>query len=257
MNDNLQTARDKAMDKIRKLLAMANDGRGNEQEAATAARQAEKMMRQYQIDTAEVVMQELETEEAFGQGMGQVSFENIKGHKPKQVPGWVGIIAIGCGSAFTTKVDVVRTANGIMVRFSGYKMDVELCKWVYHFLCETVMRVSREQTTGMAGAKSFRAGAAGALQRRLFAMKMERQQENEAYDAQHKALTNKGPGTAVALFDRKAERVEEMFGAQETKQKKTKVSDADAYHAGRVAGSKMNIPTNRPVGGAPARTAIK
>ena len=66
--------REKAIDKIRKLLAMANDGRGNEQEAETAARQAEKMMRAYQVEAADVVMKELEQDDCFDRGVEDCYF---------------------------------------------------------------------------------------------------------------------------------------------------------------------------------------
>ena len=43
------------MRRIQKLLAIANDGRGDPNEAASAAAMAEKMMRKYQLDNADIV----------------------------------------------------------------------------------------------------------------------------------------------------------------------------------------------------------
>lgn len=45
---------DNPKDKIAKLLAMANDGRGNEFEAEAALRQAEKLMRKHGIEAGEL-----------------------------------------------------------------------------------------------------------------------------------------------------------------------------------------------------------
>ena len=235
-----ELARERAVDKIRKLLAVANDGRGNEHEAAIAAGQAEKLMRHYQVEASDVIMKEIEQDEAFEQGTENVSFENITGHKPKQTPSWVGYIAVGCGEAFTCKVDLVNTYEGVKVRFSGYALDVMLCRWVYKFLCEQVFRISKETTKGlgMSAAKSFRMGAASVLQSRLKALKKERNAEVQAT----------GTGTSLVLYARKEARVEEMFGSTKTQQKKHTASDSAAYHAGRDAASKMNIPTNRPLG---------
>lgn len=244
--DALNTmARERAVDKIRKLLAVARDGRGNEHEAANAASAAEKLMRHYQIESADVVMDELTKDEAFERGMENVSFEGIAGHKPKQTPPWVGYIAVGCGEAFTCKVDLVSTIEGVKVRFSGYAMDVMLCRWVYSFLCQEVFRISKEHCKGrgMSASKSFRLGAASVLQARLKEMKATRTKEAE----QSAAV---GSSTALVLYDKKESRVEEMFGATKTQQKKHTASDAGAYWAGREQAAKMAIPTNRPLSGA-------
>lgn len=232
-------ARERAMDKIRKLLAMA-EGKANEHESANAASQAEKLMRHYQIEAGEVTLKEIEQDESFERSFEGVSFEGLKGHKPKQAPTWVGVIAISCGEAFTCKVDLVGTPEGLMVRFSGYQMDVMLCKWVYRFLCETVYRISKEQMKGMgmSAAKSFRAGAAGVLQNRLYAMKLERDRE----------LRGDSTGTGLVIYDRKEERVEEMYGATQKKPTHTSIGDHNAFHAGRSAAERINIPTNRPIG---------
>jgi hypothetical protein len=243
MDDLTKAARERAMDKVRKLLALAGD-KCNEHEAANAASQAEKLMRHYQIDSSEVTMKELEQDESFERGTENVSFEDIAGHRPKQAPGWVGVIAIGCGEAFTCKVDLVDTPEGLKVRFSGYSMDVMLCKWVYRFLCETVFRISKESTKGlgMSAAKSFRAGAASMLQKRLYALKAER-------DAENKDQAAHGAGTGLVIYDRKQERVSEMYGETKKKEQNGTVSDRAAFHAGVAAASKINIPTNRPLEG--------
>lgn len=249
MNTELSAAsRERAFDKIRKLLAMARDGRGNENEAAIAASQAEKLMRYYQIESADVVMQELEQDDQFEQGIEDVSFEGIAGHKPKQTPSWVGYIAIGCGEAFTCKVDIVRTPEGIKVRFSGYAMDVMLCRWVYRFLCETVFRISKERCKGlgMSASKSFRLGAASVLQRRLKDLKKSAVEEAEVQ-------AGSGTSTALVLVNRKEERVQEMYGKTKTKQSRYTAGDAAAYRDGMAQANKMNIPTNRPLSGQAAQ----
>lgn len=252
MDELTRMARERAMDKIRKLLAMARDGRGNENEAAIAAGQAEKMMRHYQIEAADVVLEEIQREDAFDRGMENVSFEGIAGHRPKQVPSWVGFIALGCGELFTCKVDIVDTPQGLKVRFSGYQLDVVMARWVYGLLCSTVFRVSKEEGKGlgMSFAKSFRVGAAVRLQHRLFAMKKERDDELRTSPA--KTST----GTALVLYDRKKERVEEMYGATKTKQTRTQTSDRGAYHAGAAAADQMHIPTERPIAGNEQHVAL-
>lgn len=243
-------SREKAMEKIRKLLAMANDGRGNENEAAAAARQAEKMMRAWQVSAADVVLKELEQDEAFDRGLADAYFgPRDPRHVPAGASGWVGVTAIGVGRLCTCKVDLVDTKDGVKVRFSGYSMDVALAQWLYHYLCTTVYRLSKQHYAGrgQAAAKAFRSGAANELQRRMFLMVEERARDNRAA----------GQGsTALVIYDRKQQRVDEMFGAQSTRKTRSTASDRAAYAHGREEGSRVAIHTNRPIEGTGRQAAI-
>ena len=248
-NDLNKLARERAIEKIRKLLAMANDGRGNENEAAIASKQAEKMMRAYQVESADIIMKELQQDDAFDRGVEDVYFgPRDPRYMPSSVSSWVGVIAIGCGAAFTCKVDTVMTPQGVKVRFSGYSMDTALCRWVFTMLCNTVHRLSVENYTGkgVTTAKAFRSGAAGILQRRLF----------EIRDARNKENQGASNGTALVLYDKKAQRVAEMFGEQKTEENKVKVRDAAAYAHGQAEGAKINISTNRPLNAPQAQARI-
>lgn len=243
-------ARERAIAKIRKLLAMANDGRGNEHEAANAASQAEKMMRIFQVDSADVIMKELEQDDAFDRGLENVYFgPRDPRYMPSDVASWVGVIAIGCGAAFTCKVDTSMTPEGPKIRFSGFAMDVQLCRQVFQVLCSTVYRLSTQNYKGKGAtpAKAFRSGAAGTLQRRLFEMRDARNAENAGASG----------STALVLYDRKAQRVAEMFGEQKTKSAKMNVRDAAAFIHGRAEGDRINISTARPLGHAPGAARIK
>lgn len=232
--------REKALGKIRKLLALARDGGATEAEAAAAARQAEKMMRAYQIADAEVVMREIEQDESFDRALAEVSPDVRRGQCPSNCPPWTGILAVGVARAFTCKVDMVRTAVGVKLRFSGYSLDVGLAAWVFGYLSETVWRLSKAHGGDRSAGTSFRNAAATELQRRLFGIAAEREAENNRD-------RNTGGGTALALYDRKAERVREMFGEQKTKEQKQSPTDFAAAIAGREAGRQIPIHTNRPV----------
>lgn len=240
MDEQANQARLRAMDKIRKLLAMANDGRGNEQEAETAARQAEAMMRIYQVEAADIILEEIEKEDAFDRGLEAAYYgPTDPRHIPASASGWVGVIAIGCGAAFTCKVDTVVTPQGVKVRFSGYSLDVQLCRWVFVYLCQTVYRLSTQnyKGKGATAAKAFRSGAGGELQRRLFQIRDARNADNKL-----------SGGTALVLYDRKAQRVAEMFGEQKTKNSRASIRDQAAFAHGQEEGKRVNINTNRPIG---------
>ncbi|HOW46139.1 MAG TPA: DUF2786 domain-containing protein [Rubrivivax sp.] len=59
--DNLEAV----MRRIKKLLAFAEDSRGNPTECAAAARMAESIMRKHQIEHADVITKELQGADAF------------------------------------------------------------------------------------------------------------------------------------------------------------------------------------------------
>ena len=237
MDTQMNEARTLAMSKIRKLLALAGNEAANEQEAATAARQAESLMRKHQVDSAEVTLEEITRDDAFDRDLADVSFEGIPNYISKAVPTWVGFIALGVGRLHTCKVDIANTAQGVKVRFSGYAPDVLVAKWTYQMLCETVYRLSKTQGKGMGMAfnKSFRMGAASKLQSMLMDMFRAREQENKEQSATSMALV---------VLGNKVARVEEMFGAQKTKSTPMSVGSRSGYEAGKTAASKISIANN-------------
>lgn len=231
------TAREIAMSKIRKLLALASNEAANEQEAATAARQAESLMRKHQVDSAEVTLEEITRDDAFDRDLADVSFEGIPNYRSKAVPTWVGFIALGVGRLHTCKVDITNTMLGVKIRFSGYAPDVLVAKWTYQMLCETVYRLSKTHGKGMGMAfnKSFRMGAASKLQSMLMDMHRAREQENKEQGATSMALM---------VLGNKVARVEEMFGVQQTKKTSMAVGSLNGYEAGKTAAAKINIANN-------------
>ena len=239
-------ARARAMEKIRKLLAMAERSEGNEAEAAVAAAMAEKLMRHYQVEAGELTVAELERPENFAREVADVLFRDPGQHGTgyvKQCPSWVQFIALGCARAYGCKVDMVGTKDGVKVRFSGYAMDVGLCKWVYKYLCDTVYRLSRTHCAGRGTASGlhFRTGAGQVLQHRLEAIAAEREASAKAAGA---------PGMALVVVDAKRAAVEREFGPQETEKKKVNAKDHASWSAGAAAGRSIDIQQHRPLGGA-------
>ena len=63
--------REKLIAKIQKLLAMAKHNASNENEAATALRQAESMMRKHDVQFAEIEAQKIKAEDMQMTGTGE------------------------------------------------------------------------------------------------------------------------------------------------------------------------------------------
>ena len=197
--DASRLARERALEKVRKLLRLARDGAASEQEAETAARQAEAIMRQHQIQEAETLLVQVEDDLAFSRELAAANPDHRGGHRFEKVPSWVGFVAVGVGALFTCKVDVVRTNAGLKLRYSGHELDARVAAWTHDALCAAVHRLSKERAwPTRREATAFRHGCGARLQKRLRALRAERDRQDRRPGA---------PGTALALFDRKAVRV--------------------------------------------------
>lgn len=142
----MSTEREKVLEKIRKLLRMA-EGKANENESMTAARQAASLMRQYEIDHKEVMLEEIAEEGAIFSG----DDSNIEFHYSDGVPPWINTFVKFLGNLFdcevaikAVKVDQERSDFVCKIGFIGIKSDVLVVKWTYRFLVENCQRLADE-----------------------------------------------------------------------------------------------------------------
>lgn len=139
--------RQKVMGKIRKLMTLALDGRGNEQEAETALRQAQLLMAKFNIDEADVIAKELQDKRA------EVIIErwkragmNIKpgGTKQREFPDWASVLGLGVGRFCDCRVVIRKNIDGVPCAvFAGYNADAEMASWTFDYLMDCIKRRSR------------------------------------------------------------------------------------------------------------------
>lgn len=208
--------RERILQKIQKLLALADDG-SNIHESARAATQAEKMMRKYQIDHAELLVDRLSKDDIETRGF-QASSRNL--------PAWVSALAVGVARANECEV----TRSGPKVIFYGTPEDVPVAYELMTYLVREVDRLTKK-FDGDRGAKgSFRRGCANALYSRLEAIAVERRREFQESTA----------GTALVLH--KKELIEQHFGrAFKYSKGRQRSEDAEGYRAGKRAGASVNL----------------
>lgn len=233
--------RERAIEKVRKLLAMANDGRGNMNEAEVAMRQATALMSKFNIEAAEAQLADLCSDQP--DLVREHCVPNYdKGARPaKSIPAWVGVIAVGVARLCQVKADGSRTKDGAAsVRFSGYATDVVFATWLLPLLCRAVFNEARIQLgkASLAERETFRRSAAGQLQRRL-----------EALADEEKAQVPSS-STALVVIDKKQQVIAEAFGEMRV----SKVDnagrarrDAHAAMAGVAYGNTVPIPRGRPI----------
>ena len=207
------------IDKIKALLAMANDDGASEQERETAARQAGKMMAKYEIDEYDLLLasgREYDLVEEVA-----ISIRPGKRTPASKVPPWINVIAYGVKTYTGTRC----TLGGATLRFRGTRTAVELATWMHSALVSACYTASK----GREDSNAFRNGWASAIQRRLKAMVEQ--------------VVSEG-GTALVVVKTKVE--EAMDGRWGSERKSVSVNvkrSADGYYAGQNA----HIPVNRPV----------
>lgn len=220
--------------KIAKLLAMANDGRGNEHEMEAALRQAQKLMTKHNIDVADIQMRT---------GKGPV-YNWITILVPVSLPPatswplWINFIGTGIGGFTDCHVTLRRHhEHGTCMAYSGDEEDVHYAVWLFKMLRDRI-RAESSQYEGSRGERTeFRKGMATRICQRMKDLRAAAKEELEA-------LTGSG-STALAIIDTKIALRDEKFGKQ-----KVRTRNEYPQYGGREAGAKAGdrVGLNRPIG---------
>jgi hypothetical protein len=211
------------MNKIKKLLAMANDPGASEQERETATRQAASLMAKHEIDEYDLMIAE-------GREWDLIEME-CRGTRPGKknavkVPPWINVLGFGvklfCGVRCTI------LPGGRMV-FKGTRTQVELATWMHDALVNACYSGSK----GRSDPSAWRNGYASAIQARLRDMR-------KAADSD----TPGGSGTALVLVQGRLEMaMNEKWGIPGKSVSLNVRRGSEGYSAGQSA----HIPTHRPM----------
>ena len=245
MNTERDERRERMLEKVRKLLNMARDGRGNANEEETAMRQANNLMAEYGIAEAECDMAAIDAGELeYGEAQcGPDGQAPAQGKVYRSCPTWAGVLCIGV-ARFTDSVVVrKRTEHGEMFVFRGEKQDVLLARWIFSCLVKSIQSEQRSSGwTARGEANSFRLAAATALQNRLTGLARERRQ-------MYAQARQQSQSRALVVVDRKAQEIALRFGTQKIRATSWgRGASSGAVQAGDSAGRRINIPSARPVG---------
>lgn len=221
--------------RVQKLLAIAEHERSDPNEAAAAAGMAEKIMRKYQLDYAEVIMtalkkgDDLSTEDI-------VCTAKTNGTKTKVVSPWVGMIAVaiaelnecGCKMGWTPNFEAC-------VRFFGFTADVQLATWTLGYLVETTNRLCNEYKKteeyligGRRVLNGYRQGVSIGITQSLRKLASAKKQEVRT-------------GTGTSLMVVKQDAIAAKYGEFKTRTAKSKVSRGDSFFQGLSDGRQVNV----------------
>ena len=231
---------DKIKQRIKKLLAMAGDT-SSPNEAAIAAERASKLMRQHQLDNADLVMEDLDDPDQL------ISVEAGKTYR--RLPGWLQSLAISIAEATETQARISRLPNGYRrLRFEGYRPDVELAEWMLDYLFAQMGQQARAERKAQGKdpclsyrhnsrkyMNSFRDGLSLGIRNKLA----------EFYADGRSEVSDTARGLVVA----KESAIAREFG-QARYGTRNAGSNRDGYESGVQASSRVNV--SRGIGGSTA-----
>ena len=217
--------------RVHKLLAIAGDDRGNAAEAAAAASQAEKIMRKYQIEHADVITASLQRDDSFDQ-------QDIGGTmNPSAVSRsttvWAGMLSLAVARLHDCRASWARTqALGVCLRYSGYKSDTQVALWTHLYVVNQMVsalrRHQKEHGSDRQDSERFRKGFIIAVVNSI----------KEAIAAKHAEMAQAVDSRALVVV--KAQAVSERFGRQQ--ERKNRFSNSgDAFQRGHAEGRKVDV----------------
>ncbi len=155
----------RVMARIKKMLKLA-DNNPSAEEAAVAASMASKLMDKYNLEHADVLMQELDEDSIVAHDTG-VAYA-------RDVPPWVQRIIVStaqlhdCEAKYTTSERPGKRSTYYSVTFLGEKSDVIVASWVFDYLLAEMKRLGLKFSADIGGASnvqkySFRKACAGEI----------------------------------------------------------------------------------------------
>lgn len=181
---------DKVIDKISKLLAMANDS-SSPNEAMIAAKRARALMDKHQLEVTDI-------EAAKGTQFLSLKYELTGSRTPK----WMVILASASSSLNDCRVLRYREAHeyNMAFLFQGFKADAIVAKLTFEYFVEACERQLKAQAIkGTSKRNFFRLGFSQQISQRCIVIKREREQDMVS-------------PTGTALIPLKKAQVEDHFG---------------------------------------------
>ena len=230
---------DAVLDKIRKLLRLADTSRGaTEHEAKVALAKAHELMTRHNIDAAVVRM------EREGNGNAEFTVNSAKVDLPKVLnPADLLILSL-LQNHFNVRVILMPGHKQTPVDIIGTPVDVEYAVFVFHFLRGTFFRCWNEfkRTTHNSDKKSYYRGLHDGLKAELNAAK---RRAEESYSADKRGKYELIIVDAKALID---QHVAEKYGKLRNRRQTNRRVDSESYVAGKTKGASIRI--NRPLANA-------
>lgn len=157
---------EKAIDKIQKLLAMANDT-SSPNEALLAANRARKLMDKYQLSQEDI-------ESKIGSQFLETGISSNK----TRIFLWEKYLASAAGSMNDCRSVIRRGRNQVSFLFQGFKPDAIVAKMTMDYLTKAAQRTKKELgVKGLSESNLFMQGFSGEVLNRANEIKREREKQ--------------------------------------------------------------------------------
>lgn len=147
MSEEQRQERARVLAKIKKLLTLAHDGRGNPHEAAAALRQAQALMNKHQVEEKEAILAELRNDEDAIVSVYAKSGFGVADERTavRRFPEHLGWLATAIADLNDCKAFVRVDAMGrVRLSFAGYNLDIKVTEWMFSYLLDCIKRSHRD-----------------------------------------------------------------------------------------------------------------
>jgi hypothetical protein len=223
------------LDKIRKLLRLADRSRGStENEAKVALAKAQELMTRHNIDSALLRMERGEGGESFTVNKGKVDL-------PKTLnPADLMILSI-LQAHFNVKAILMPSGRGTAVDIIGAPADIDFAIYAFNYLRQTFFRCWNEfkRTHANPDKASYYRGLRDGLNAELKAAKERAEQSYAADQRQTYGLVVVDQQAAITRF------VADHYGPLRNRSQRRRQLHSGSYAAGETKGRTIQI--NRPL----------
>lgn len=222
--------------KIAKLMAMGMDGRGNEHEAESALRMAEKLMRKHNIDRAEILERDPTVKIQYNWTTELVPVSHPR--PVKQAPLWFGWMVATVGLFTDTRVQLrYHTEKQMCAQFMGDETDVEYAIWLCAHLRDAIRNEAAAYAApGLNSDQKWR-------NREEFRHSMARRLNRRMNDLIDERKTVYSQSTALVVVNDKIKQRDTQFGVQQYAKSKARPMKGDkaSQMAGIAAAERVNL----------------
>lgn len=220
----IKAAGKKMMERIKKLLRMADDV-SSPNEAAIAARRAKAMMAEYNLTHADMLTASMSLDDFK---------EQMAGKQLKRLPRYVDILAVAVAGYTGCRVRKQRVPGTIKLslNFQGEESDLAICIYLWTYLTRTIDRLCDQSGVKWIGPRnSFKMGCSSEIASTLRRMGREERANDETETT----------GKAMVLFNKKEMMLNDKFGIVKYHTTRDGVYDGGARAAGKEAGRGVSI----------------
>lgn len=201
--------RDRVLDKIKKLLSMADD-KGSPKEAMIAANRARKLMDKHQIEKGEII------DDTF--------IEQGDGYQSKRYPSWRRYLNNAVAKLNDCRSIINSSREGKLFTFQGFKSDVVLSCYMIDYLTNAAKDAAKGRTDKNAFLVGFSLGVL------------------EQVDAAVKERSSIKTSSCTGLVVKKTEMVSDHFGQMESaKFSSPVIRDREDLMAGMKEGRESSL----------------